>query len=224
MMADDNGMLKQKDEVLEERKLKEKELAEKSDVKESAEAVSEAEGRCRECEKSLVPGEYIETEQGAFCRSCYEKILNHIKAALAEQSRNINYPVSVLGAVLGGAAGAAVWWAVTFFTGYAVGLVAIVIGITVAKGMTFLNGGKRSRSLQILAVVTTLVSYFYAEYLVARSFIIKERAAYAEFLSLIPDPEIFFGLLKETFDVMSLVFLAIAVWQAWAMTQPVKID
>ncbi len=183
------------------------------------------EKKCLECEKILVSENVVETEQGAFCKPCYEAVLKTVKEQTESQNKDINYLISAVGGILGAGLGILIWWAVTFYSGYAVGIVAIVIGVTVAKGITLLNGNKRSRNLQIMAVAITLISFFYADYLVKRSFILKENAAeYINILTLFPNPEIFYTLLIDTFDVVNIVFLGIAVWQAWAMTKPFEFE
>jgi hypothetical protein len=181
------------------------------------------ERKCLECNIVLDDEVGVETDQGAFCEACYGVLLETVKEFAATQNKNINYPLSVFGGVAGGVIGACIWWAVTFYSGYAVGIVAIVIGIAVAKGITLCNGGKKSLSLQIIASIVTVISFFYAKYLVTRSFILAEGPSeYLDVFTLLPQPHVFYNLVMETSDILTIVFLGIAVWQAWIMTKPYK--
>lgn len=183
------------------------------------------EQKCLECEKFFISKDMVQTEDGAFCMPCYDAILKTVKELAQFQNTDINYLFSAVGGILGAGLGMFIWWAVTFYSGYAVGIVAIVIGVTTARGITLFNGNKRSQQIQMMAVVMTILSYFYASYLVTRSFVLKQNSAqYIDILTLVPTPEVFFGILKNTFNVFNLVFLGIAVWQAWTMTKPFKFE
>jgi hypothetical protein len=182
------------------------------------------EQKCLECEQDLILENCVKTEHGSFCKPCYDRVLGIAKEMAGQQNMDINYLLSAVGGILGSGLGILIWWAVTFYSGYAVGIVAIVIGITVAKGITLLNGNKRSGSIQIMAVCLTILSFFYADYLVTRSFILKANAEAIDVLTLIPNPEIFYNLFMDTFDAFNLVFLGIAVWQTWSMTKPFKFE
>ncbi|WP_136806176.1 hypothetical protein [Desulfosediminicola flagellatus] len=182
------------------------------------------EQQCLECGK-LFTENLVETEHGAFCRPCYDALLTTVKEQVAVQNSEINYPLSLAGGLLGAALGVLIWWAITFYSGYSVGIVAIVIGITVAKGITVFNGNRRSQSIQLMAVAITVIAFFYADYLVVRSYILSgNEAEYINILTYLPDPKIFLNVLKETFEAFNLVFLGIAIWQAWTMTRPYKFE
>jgi len=182
---------------------------------------------CAECSKLLAAEDDHEvTEGGVFCRSCFENLKTQIKQALDEQSKNINYPMAFVGGVAGGILGVLVWWGFTVVTEIAFGLVAVVIGYTVAKGATLLSGGKRSQGLQIMSASIAFGSFFYACYLVNRTLIQNYLAEQGEqaILPLLPNPELFIEVLKPGFGVMDVVFLAIVVWQAWKLSAPIKIN
>lgn len=182
------------------------------------------EQQCLECEKYFTEN-IVETDDGAFCRPCYDELLTIIKEQVATQNSEINYPVSAVGGILGAAVGALIWWAITYYSGFSVGIVAIVIGITVAKGITIFNGNNRSQGIQIMAVAITVVTFFYANYLVVRSFVLAQNEAkFIHALTYFPDPAVFYDVLKQTFEPFNFVFLGIAVWQAWTMTRPYKFE
>jgi hypothetical protein len=128
--------------------------------------------------------------------------------------------------VLGGAAGAAVWWGFTVVTNIAFGLVAVVIGVAVGKGVILFSGGKRHVNLQFLSVVVSIVAFFYATFLVNRTFIERAFAKRGETLiiPLLPEPDQFFRVVRAGFDIMDLVFLAIVVWEAWRIPAPIHLE
>ena len=180
---------------------------------------------CLQCEQVLNENDDRETtENGVLCRNCYDNLAAQVKALVDQQGKDINYPMAVIGALLGGMAGAIAWWGFTVITGWKFGLVAVVIGITVAKGILLLTGGKRSTELQIIAVATSILSYFYANYLVSRTMLLKEYPEMAQNLGLVPDIQIFFQITQLTFGLFTVIFLAIVIWQAWRMLAPAKIE
>jgi len=99
--------------------------------------------------------------------------------------------------------------------------VALVIGITVGKGIVMLTGGKRSVNLQVLSVAISTVSFVYANYLVTRSFILEAEPGWA--LPWIPDPALMFNVIQAGFSFMDIVFLAIVIYQAWKIPAPITL-
>jgi hypothetical protein len=185
------------------------------------------EERCAECCKLLTAEEDREkTEGGVFCRCCFDKLKTQIKQALEEQNKNINYPMAFAGGLAGGILGVLVWWGFTVLTGIAFGLVAVVIAYTVAKGALLLSGGKRSQELQIMSVCIAIGSFFYASYLVNRTFMQNYMAEQGDqvILPLLPNLELFLQVLKPGFGIMDIVFLAIVVWQTWQLSAPIKLN
>ena len=165
------------------------------------------------------------TEDAVFCRPCFDKLTAQVERAVAEQGRDINYPMALAGGLAGAAIGVLVWWGFTVLTSIAFGLVAIVIGITVGMGVSMLAGGKRHLNLQLMSVGIAAAAYFYASYLVNRTFI---QRAYAEegeqlLLPLLPDLGLLVEIVKLDFGIMDLVFLAIVVYEAWRRPGPLKL-
>lgn len=181
---------------------------------------------CTECGTKFHQGQDCEiTDGGTFCRPCFNNLTAQIQQAVAQQSENINYPMALVGAVAGGAIGVVAWWGFTVLTQVAFGLVAVVIGIAVAKGAVLFSGNKRSTGLQGLSVVVSVVAFFYASYLVNRSFV---HHAFAEEglpgqLPLLPPVAALIEVISLNFGVMDIVFLAIALYQAWIIPAPAKL-
>ncbi len=183
------------------------------------------EERCAQCGTLLAEGVDREvTEGGVFCRTCYGALREQVRMAIQAQGADIPYSNAVIGAVLGGALGAAVWWGFTVVTQIAFGLVAVVIGFAVGKGILLMTGNKRAQGLQILSVVVSGLSFFYASYLVNRTFILRAFAEDGEemILPLLPSPELLVNVIRVNFGVMDLVFLAIVLYQAWKIPAPLQ--
>jgi len=179
---------------------------------------------CRQCEQAFEPDADMEvTDQGAFCRTCFNELAGEVEQLVRQQSQGISFTAAVIGGTAGAVVGALVWWGFTVVTNIQFGLVAIVIGITVAKGMLFATGGRRSRELQVLSAGIAAGAYFYADYLVKRTFILERSPEYARTLTVFPEPAVFFNVARVTFDMFTLIFLAITVYQAWRLVEPFKI-
>lgn len=182
--------------------------------------------RCAQCETPLAAGQDREvTADGVFCRPCFLSLTAQLDRAVREQSAGINYPLALAGGVLGGALGIAVWWGFTVLTKRSFGLVAVVIGIAVGKGIVLFARNKRAKALQVASVVLAALSFLCASYLVHRTFI---QQAFAEqgqtiVLPVLPDAPMFFNIVKAGFGLFDLVFLAIVVYEAWKLPAPIKL-
>jgi hypothetical protein len=179
------------------------------------------ETRCAECGTRIAAGdERVVTDGGVFCRTCFAALRGEIERVIAAQGADVNYPAAAVGAVLGGMIGALVWWGFTVTTKISFGLVAIVIGVAVAKGAMFFAGGKRSRGLQGLSVAVAGLAFFYASYLVNRTLILREGAGQ---LPLVPGIGLLVRVVSLGFGTFDLVFLAIVLWEAWRIPAPFKL-
>ena len=181
---------------------------------------------CAECGTTLNAGDDSEvTDNGTFCRPCYNNLTVQLQKAFAAQNQNVNYPMALAGALAGAVLGVLVWWGFTVVTNVAFGLVAVVIGFTVAKGAVMLSGDKRSTGLQALSVSVSAMAFFCASYLVNRTFV---HQAFAEEgveggLPLLPSPDVFIEVIGLSFGFMDVVFLAIVVYQAWKIPAPIQL-
>lgn len=193
---------------------------------ESAAVASDTDAlHCIQCEQAMDSNEDMEkTEKGPLCRSCYSQLADEVRSLVRQQGENIDYTRALFGAFGGGIVGAAAWWGFTVLTNIEFGLVAIVIGFTVAKGMLMATGGKRSLSLQFISVAVSCFSYFYATYLVNRTFILQEYPGQAYRFGLLPNPGMFLEINRLAFDLFTVVFLGIVIYQAWKMLAPIRLE
>jgi len=182
--------------------------------------------RCSECKSVLSEDQDREKiAEAAFCRPCFNNMQAQLEQAVREQSTDINYSLGFLGALAGGVVGVLAWWGFTVFTQIAFGLVAVVIGLAVGKGATLFTGNKRSLGLQIISVLTAAVAFFYASYLVNRTFIMAAFAESGEalLLPILPDFATFLSVVSLDFGIFEIVFLAIALYEAWKLPAPVRL-
>jgi hypothetical protein len=184
--------------------------------------------RCAECSTLLPEGTDIETtDGGTFCRYCFNALTTQVQRSVSAQGENINYLMAAVGGLIGGVLGSLLWWGFTVVTNIAFGLVAIAIGFAVGKGVVLLSGHKRSQQLQIMSAVISAIFFFYASYLVNRTFILR---LYADdhldlMIPVLPtDPALFMEIVQANFSLLDFVFLAIVVYQAWKMPAPFRLQ
>ena len=183
--------------------------------------------RCLQCEAPIGEGvASVRTAKGVFCAGCFATLKQQAQQILAAQSENIDFRRALAGALLGGIGGAALWWGVTVATHVSFGVIAIVIGVAVGKGIVTLTGGKRAQSLQVLAVVVAAAAYAVGTYLTKRTFILDylHRQGKLVDLPLVPTSASYFiSVASAGFHLFDLVFLAIVVHQAWKIPAPVRL-
>lgn len=181
---------------------------------------------CARCSRELSADDRRPAGDKVFCASCYETLREEVRQAVTAMSTDIPYPAATLGALLGGAAGALVWWGFTALTKIAFGLIAVGIGFLVGFGTNRFAGGKRSGGLQAIAVGVSVLSFVAGTYLVNRTFINAYLAKQGESFRVPlvpPDLTMFVNVIKADFGIMELVFLGIAVYQAWVLTRPLRL-
>jgi hypothetical protein len=89
-----------------------------------------------------------------------------------------------------------------------------------------MTGGKRHLNLQIMAVVISALSFFYASYLVNRTFIQRAYLEQGEelVLPLLPAPGLLVEVVGLDFGMFKIVFLGIVLFQAWKMPAPIPLS
>ena len=181
---------------------------------------------CDRCTRTLSPADRVPAADRVFCRSCYETLREEVRNAVEQMSSDVPYPLAVLGAVLGGIAGALSWWGFTVVTHIGFGLIAVAIGYLVGWGAVKFAGGKRSAGMQGLCVGVALVSFAAATYLVNMTFINQQLAVqHDSFRIAFPPPtlDLFVKVISTNFGIMDVVFLGIALYQAWSIPRPLTL-
>jgi hypothetical protein len=181
---------------------------------------------CAQCGKTLSPEDRVAASDRAFCRSCYASLRAELEQVVTGMSADINYVNATIGALLGGAVGALVWWGFTVATHLSVGLIAIAIGYLAGLGAVKFAGGKRSAGLQAVSVTAALLSYVVATFLVNMTFINQALAKNGDTRRIPfppPDVGLFTRVLTAGFGLMDVVFLAIVVYEAWKIPRPLAL-
>lgn len=181
---------------------------------------------CAQCGKSISADDRVAAGGKIFCRSCYASLRNELEQAVTSMSTDIPWGKAVLGAVLGGAAGALAWWGFTVLTHIAFGLVAVAIGFLTGHGVLRFTGGKRSAGLQGLSMAVSIVSFLVAIYLVNMTFINKVLADKGDTFRVGFPPQsatLFVRVITANFGLMDFVFLAIVVYEAWKIPRPLRL-
>lgn len=181
--------------------------------------------KCAECGRTVSAEEAIRSEEGVLCQSCYQQLRQAVQAMIDKQSEDINYLGAVGGGLLGGILGALVWWGFTALTHIALGLVAILIGFAVGKGVVILSGNKRAVSLQVISVIISVACFAVASYWVNRTFLLKaaQEQGLQFVLPILPDPALLMEVIRLDFGIWDVLFLAIVVWQSWKMPKPISL-
>ena len=183
--------------------------------------------QCAECGTEIQDGhDRQQVDDVFFCRPCFVRLNDEVNQAIAAQSEGIGYPVAAVGGLAGAVLGVLVWCGFTVITGIRLGLVAVAIGFAVGKGVVMLSGNKRHLNLQLLAVGISFVAYVYASFLINRTIILQNLAEGGQVvqIALLPNPELFFGIVTAGAKAFDLIFLAIVIYEAWKIPAPLQLD
>ncbi len=108
---------------------------------------------CLQCQQSV--GEtYYEAAGKTVCERCKKQIEWH----LAEGAGFAGFLKALAFGAAGGLLGAIVWYAVRSLSGYEVGLIAILVGWLVGRGVNLGTGGRGGLGFQFLAALITYAS------------------------------------------------------------------
>ncbi|MBN1611971.1 MAG: hypothetical protein JW940_35395 [Polyangiaceae bacterium] len=172
----------------------------------SAEATTDF--TCRSC-RARIDGEYFTINQQALCPRCREKVVRGLALAPGSFSRALGF------GALAAAGGAAVYYAVAALTGYELGIIAIVVGVVVGKAVRRGAGTRSHWSYRALGLGLTWASIS-ATYLPPILESMRGSAADAKALTVAFLFALFVPvLLCVKGEVMSLIILAIGLWEGW---------
>lgn len=167
---------------------------------------------CTVCE-TPVTGEYYQANGQIVCPACRDRLE-------AEMEQPGNVPKAILLGAGGGAVGAAIWYAVVAITDYQIGLIAVLVGWLVGRGVHKGSNERGGPGYQALAVVLTYLAI---------------AAAYAPFVvQSIPagegmDPVVLTVALLMTPVMVSVnspisaLIAGFGLYQAWKMNKRTRI-
>ncbi|MDD5111295.1 MAG: hypothetical protein PHG85_01980 [Candidatus Altiarchaeota archaeon] len=117
-----------------------------------------------------------------------------------------------------------IWFAVVVITNYQLGIVAIIVGWLIGFCTLKATGGKTSRTLQIIAIAITIFAMGLSEYLVVNHFTNEylDEEGEGKYLPLMLPPNAIAEIIYESIaaDPLTLLFWAIAVYQAYKQLEP----
>ena len=116
---------------------------------------------CTVC-KQPITGVYHQANGQVVCSGCRARVE-------AQMAQSGSYARALALGAGGGIAGAAVWYGVAALTGYEIGIIAILMGWLVGRGVNMGSGGRGGRGYQVLALGLTYLSICaaYAPFLAA---------------------------------------------------------
>ncbi len=171
---------------------------------------------CLQCQQPV--GEaYYEAAGKTVCERCKRQIEWH----LAEGAGFAGFLKALAFGVVGGALGATLWYVVRAFSGYEVGLIAILVGWLVGRGVHLGTGGRGGLGFQVLAVLVTYASIA-LQYVpdvwsaINQSEKLEGGARVVAFVIAVP---VAFAapFLMGFQNIIGLLIIGFGLWQAWKM-------
>jgi hypothetical protein len=180
---------------------------------------------CLQCSRELRADEpHVAVQDGVFCEGCAGRLQAELSRLERSQSEGVNYPLSAVGGLVGGALGVLAWWGFTVMTKISFGLVAVVIGVAVGQGVLRVGGYRRTVGLQLLSATIAAVAFAVASFLVNRSFYNMAAVEQGfELLPLVPPLSLALEVLKMGASPMDLLFLGIVLYEAWRIPAPLRL-
>ena len=164
----------------------------------------------------LVAGKSRREPNTILCANC----ASTVEQALEAETKDPNLPVAILLGIAAAVAGALIWYAIVALTNYQLGIAAVGVGYLVGLAVLFGAGKKRGPTLQVIAVVITLIAMVAGEYLTVRHFAVKALAEGGTtgvplFLPLRSMFDLVIVGIKE--DPITLLFWALALYTAFSV-------
>jgi hypothetical protein len=136
-----------------------------------------------------------------------------------------------LGGIFGAVVSAFLWAMITGLTDGELGFVALGLGLVVGWSVLWFTGKKRSRGLQFVSMFFAALGVFFAQYLIFYYFFTSIALEGGAGLSIFfrfdwVSVELFGSFLEalpEMVDGYTILFLALAVFASWTVTQPFKL-
>ena len=125
-----------------------------------------------------------------------------------------NLALGIIGGGLCGLAGATIWAAVTYFTEYQIGWLAVGVGFLVGFGMSRMGKGL-DKIFGVAGGVIALVSVLLGNFLASIGFLAKYFEV--NFLDMLINfnYSLTLELMMETFSIMDILFYGIAIYEGY---------
>jgi len=185
---------------------------------------SDADLTCQLCDAPLLPGDAMRVNGLPTCRACVVDVSTELAEKQADAS---SVPLGVLGALVGAALGAAVWVAIAIQSGYAIGVVAVLVGWLAGQGAVLATRGAHGRPLQGAAVIGAVLGLLAAKYglfAADQAPLVAERdgTPVAYFTQRLVAG--FFENLGESVRAFDVLWVFLAVTAAWRVPASPQVD
>jgi hypothetical protein len=168
---------------------------------------------CTSCHRSIAD-RYYSFAGRVLCEDCARKI----EAALAEPGQ---LGRGILLGIGGGIVGGAVYYAVAAISGYEIGLIAILVGWLVGRGMQRGSRAAGGRRYQLAAVIITYLAIAgsYAAFALRGS-----SASWSTWVVALAAAPLLAGFANPPGSLLSLLIIGIGLLQAWRMNQKPRLQ
>ena len=171
---------------------------------------------CAQCQVRFPKEALWPVEDRAFCEPCLRDLGEKVRIFYRELGANANLPGALLLGTAAAALGALVWWGVTAYTGWQIGILAIGVAWFVGKAVVRGSGFRRGPALQALAVALTLAAIVLAELTIASQ---NLRPA------AVPLDELFVRWVRSYAAApIGIFIIGFAVYQAWLIPRLPKVS
>lgn len=167
---------------------------------------------------ALVKGGAARTDARHHTEISYRKIAAELDAEAPIPS---SLPRAIAGGLTAAIAAGIVWGLIVWQTGYEIGFAAWGVGLLAGYAVLLTTGGRKSRVLQVIAVVSSLLGILIGKYLTI--FFVARDQLNGDLGILDP------GLIeyiranpRDVFSLIDLVFAGFAIYTAWNMLEPTR--
>ena len=173
---------------------------------------------CTACGSPLA-GEYFAINGHSSCPPCTAEA----RRTRASDPGSAGFLRAVAGGVGGGIAGALLYWGVAALSGYQFGLIAIVVGWLVGKGIQWGTGGRGSVLYQILAVLITYLSIAvsYVPDILAQS---QAEGGGPGYLIVLGVMTLIAPIVVAINSIFGAIILLIGLWEAWKIPRAMPFE
>ena len=177
-------------------------------------------GECALCKRAICRNCQNLVNSKSVCAPCRAQIASELAA---EQAQAASLPMALAGGVLGAIVCGAAWAAMVVITNLEIGYAAVGVGFVTGWGVLLGSRKKKGRNLQWIAVACSVLGLLIGKYFIVAHFAIKGSGAD---LSLF-DPrlvKVFFKVLPDTLSPFDALWAFIALRMAWRIPRPTTLQ
>jgi len=167
----------------------------------------------------VIPGKDKKSPNVILCSGCAQ----NIEQAFQAETEGANPAGGLLFGLGAAIVSSLVWYGVVVLTKYELGILAVGVGWLVGQAVMLGAGRKRSTLLQVMSVAITVAAMVSSEYLIVRYFVAQALAERGVTdLALLLPLNLVVEMIIEGIKAspLTLLFWAIAVWQAFVIPAP----